>query len=170
MNRTILTAVASLTMVGAGCGNEPEFRSNPRPETRAEEIRPVRVLKVDAAAPARSIEFAGDVRARYETRLGFRVGGKMVERLVEVGATVRPGQPLARLDPRDLELAAASAKTQIAQLEAERRFAQGDLKRYHDLREKNFISQAELERRARTFESIDARLEAARAQYRQSEN
>ncbi|MEO8203213.1 MAG: efflux RND transporter periplasmic adaptor subunit [Betaproteobacteria bacterium] len=156
---------AALVCLGcflAACGQAPE--------PKAEEIRPVRVLAVEPAPAWRALELAGEVRPRHETRLGFRVGGKMVQRLVEVGATVRAGQPLARLDPGDLQLAAASARTQIAQVEAERRFAAGDLRRYRELREKNFISQAELERRASTFESIDARLDAARAQYRQAAN
>ncbi len=139
-------------------------------EPKPEEIRPVRILKVQPIAGGRSIELAGEVRPRLETRLGFRVGGKMVQRLVEVGTVVKAGQPIARLDPSDLQLAAASAKTQIVQLEAERRFAEGDLRRYKELREKNFISQAELDRRASTFESTDARLDAARSQYRQAAN
>lgn len=156
------TTVVAMCVALAACGKAAE----PKPE----EIRPVRVLKVESAAGTRSIELAGEVRPRLETRLGFRVGGKMVQRLVEVGSTVKAGQPLARLDPNDLQLAAASAKTQIVQLEAERRFAEGDLRRYKELREKNFISQAELDRRASTFESTDARLEAARSQYRQAAN
>ena len=166
MKRRVLVPLLALGMLAAGCDKQPAAKTG----SHAEEVRPVRVLRVDAVALARSIDFAGELRARYETRLGFRVGGKMVERLVDVGATVRAGQPVARLDPRDLELAAASAKTPITQFEAERRFAEGDLKRYRELREKNFISQAELERRASTFEALDARLQAARAQYSQALN
>ena len=162
MNGALIAALAALCILVAGCSKAPE--------PKAEEIRPVRALKVDAAAAARTLEFAGEVRPRYEIRLGFRVGGKMTQRLVEVGSTVRAGQPVARLDPNDLQLAAAGAKTQIVQLEAERRFAEGDLRRYRELREKNFISQAELDRRASTFESTDARLEAVRAQFRQASN
>ncbi len=151
-----------LALALAGCGKAPE--------AKPDDVRPVRVLKVEPASGARSIELAGEVRPRLETRLGFRVGGKMVQRLVEVGTTVKAGQPIARLDPSDLQLAAASAKTQIVQLEAERRFAEGDLRRYRELREKNFISQAELDRRASTFESVDARLDAARSQHKQAVN
>jgi len=169
MNRQALAALIALAASVAGCGKDPEAQSAARAE-HSEAIRPVRVLKIDALAAARSIEFAGEVRPRYDTRLAFRVGGKMIERMVEVGSTVRPGQPVARLDPHDLELAAASAKTQIAQLEAERRFAAGDLRRYRELRDRNFISQAELDRRQSTYDSIDARLEAARAQSRQAAN
>jgi RND family efflux transporter MFP subunit len=139
-------------------------------EDKSEEIRPVRVVKIGFADGARRIEYAGEVRARHETRLGFRVGGKIVERLVEVGASVRAGQTVARLDASDLSLAAASAAAQVASLESERALAEAELKRYRELREKNFISQAEFDRRASAFATADSRLEAARAMQRQAAN
>ncbi len=139
-------------------------------ENKSEEIRPVRVVKVGVADGARRAEYAGEVRARHETRLGFRVGGKIVERLVELGTAVSAGQPVARLDASDLKLAAASAAAQVASLEVERSLAESELKRYRDLREKNFISQAEYDRRAGAFATADSRLEAARAQERQASN
>jgi len=140
------------------------------PPPKAEEIRPVKVMKVGAPSAARTIEYAGEVRPRHETRLAFRVGGKIVARLVEVGTSVRAGQPIARLDPADLTLAAASAKAQMDSLEAERNLAAADLKRYAELREKNFISQAEYDRRSSAYTTADAKLEAVRAQYRQAAN
>ena len=154
----------TLFLLVAACGKAPE----PRPE----DIRPVRVMKVgDATAPAaRSAEYAGEVRPRYETRLSFRVGGKIVQRTVEVGAHVRLGQVIAKLDPDDLAYAAASARAQVASLEAERDLAAADLKRYTDLRAKSFISQAEFDRRASAYATADARLDAVRAQYRQAAN
>ena len=170
MKTTALAALLATAAVVAGCGKDTDAKTEAQASERSADVRPVRVMKVDALAAARAIEFAGEVRPRYETRLGFRVGGKMTERLVEVGTVVRTGQVVARIDPRDLELAAASAKTQIVQLEAERRFAEGDLRRYRELREKNFISQAELDRRVSTYDSTDARLDAVRAQYRQAAN
>jgi RND family efflux transporter MFP subunit len=98
------------------------------------------------------------------------VGGKIVERLVEVGTSVRAGQPVARLDPADLGLAVASAKAQVASLQAERDLAAAELKRYSNLRDKNFISQAEYERRASAMATADARLDAVRAQLNQAAN
>ncbi len=139
-------------------------------ETRPDEVRTVRVLTVAAVSDTPTIEYAGEVRARHETRLGFRVGGKIVERLVEVGARLRAGQPVARLDATDLALAAASAQAQVESLASERNLAQADLKRFRELLDKNFISQAEYDRRASAFASADARLEAARAQQRQVAN
>jgi multidrug efflux pump subunit AcrA (membrane-fusion protein) len=97
-----------LALALAACGKAPEHKP--------EDIRAVRVLKIGAQDSRRTLEYAGEVRARHETRLAFRVGGKLVERLVDVGTRVRAGQPLARLDAADLALAAASAKAQVASL------------------------------------------------------
>lgn len=162
MNR-IWWVAASLALLAA-CGKAPE--------TRHEDVRPVRVMKIGApgSAAARRIEYPGEVRPRYETRLAFRVGGKIVERRVEVGARVRAGEVLARLDPEDLMQAAAGARAQVASVEAERDLAAAELKRYTDLREKSFISQAEFDRRASAFTTAEARLQAVRAQYRQAAN
>lgn len=159
--RTI-AAFVSLAVALAGCSKPPE----PRPE----DIRPVRVLRVGAAEATRSFELAGEVRPRHETRLAFRVGGKIVERLVEVGTRVKAGQSVARLDAADLALAEASAKAQAASAQAERDLAAADHARYKELRAKNFISQAEYDRRANAHATAEARLEAARAQLRQAAN
>jgi membrane fusion protein, multidrug efflux system len=139
-------------------------------EKAVEEVRPVRVLRVGESDSARRVEYAGEVRARYETRLAFRVAGKITERLVDTGATVRRGQPVARIDAADLTLAAASARAQVANLQAEHSLAEAEYKRYRELREKNFISQAEFDRRASTLSTAESKLAAARAQERQASN
>lgn len=154
--------VLAAAVLAVGCGKPPE--------QKPEEIRPVRVLRIGGAEAARTVEFAGEIRARHETRLSFRVGGKIVERPVEVGTRLRAGQPVARLDATDLALAAASARAQVASLEAERDLAAADLKRFGELRERNFISQAEYDRRSSALATAEARLEAVRAQYRQAAN
>jgi RND family efflux transporter MFP subunit len=139
-------------------------------ENAAEEVRPVRVVTIGVADSTRRVEYAGEVRARYETRLAFRVGGKITERMVDTGATVRRGQAVARIDAADLTLAVASARAQVASLESETSLADAEYKRYRDLREKNFISQAEFDRRASTLSTAQSRLAAARAQERQAAN
>src|SRR5258708_5785129 len=162
MKPATVLALGAALLAAAACSKAPP--------PKAEEIRPVRVVKVGASSATRAVEYAGEVRPRHETRLSFRVGGKLVERMVEVGTRVRPGQPVARLDQTDLILAADSAKAQMASLEAERNLAESELKRYSDLREKNFISQAEYDRRASAYTTADATLGAVHAQYRQAAN
>lgn len=63
--------------------------------------------------------YTGEIRARHEIDLAFRVGGKLAARLVDAGAEIKPGQPLARLDPADLQLAAAAARAQLSAAESE---------------------------------------------------
>ena len=87
------------------------------------------------------------MRPRIESRLGFRVAGKLVRREVELGQHVKAGQVLARLDPQDYRLAADAAQAQLGAAVTNRDLAAADFKRFKELREQNFISGAELERR-----------------------
>lgn len=134
------------------------------PPPAAEPVRAVRTMTVGADVAAGQHEYAAEVRARTESRLGFRVGGKMVERAAEPGQRVRAGMVLARLDPQDLKLAqaAASAATQAAQVNAE--LAEADLRRYRDLHAQGFISAVELDRRESAARAARATLDQARAQ------
>jgi RND family efflux transporter MFP subunit len=160
-NLRLPAALIAATLLAA-CAREPE--------PKAEPVRPVRVLTVGETSATRGADFAGELRPRHEVRLSFRVGGKIVERLVETGGTVRAGQPVARLDPADLALAAASARAQVASAQTERNLAEADFKRYRELRAKNFISQAEFDRRTSTLEAAEARLAATQAAFRQTAN
>lgn len=129
MNRTTLGAavLAALTLAACSKAEAPE-----------QPPRTVRVLKIDGEAVSQGLTFPGEVRARYESRLGFRLGGKIVERRVDVGDRVKRGQVLARLDAQDASLNAAQA-------EAARALAEAEAKRTRELRGKNFVSQAVLD-------------------------
>jgi multidrug efflux system membrane fusion protein len=114
-------------------------------------------MKIDGAAVSGGLTFPGEVRARYESRLGFRLGGKLVERRVDVGAVVKRGQVLARLDAQDASLNAAQA-------EANRALAEAEAKRYRELREKNFVSQAVLDAKETALKTAAAQAGVARNQ------
>lgn len=85
-------------------------------------------------------------RARVESRLGFRVGGKIIKRQAELGQRVKAGQVLAQLDPQDYKLAADAARAQLQAAATNRDLAAADFAT-KSLKEQNFISGAELERR-----------------------
>jgi membrane fusion protein, multidrug efflux system len=135
-----------------------------RPAAPPEPVRAVRTLTIAAAQAGGSVEFAAEVRARVESRLAFRVAGKMVGRPVDVGDVVKAGQVLARLDPQDLRLGqdAARSAVQVARVNHEQALA--DFKRYKDLRDLDFISAAELERRETALKAAQAQLAQAEAQ------
>jgi multidrug efflux system membrane fusion protein len=87
-----------------------------QPETPT---RSVRVQEVQGDGAVSESSYTGVVRARYESDLAFRVGGKVVSRHVELGERVRAGQPLFQLDPEDYELALKAAEADLAATEAE---------------------------------------------------
>jgi membrane fusion protein, multidrug efflux system len=135
-----------------------------KPEPAQEPVRSVKVLAVGLDEIRTGHEFAGEVRPRVESKLGFRVAGKITQRQVELGQRVKAGQVLARLDPRDYQLAADAARAQVAAASTNRDLAAADFKRYSLLKDQNFISGAELERRETALKAAQAQLDQAKAQ------
>ncbi len=135
-----------------------------RPAPVEEPVRAVKVMTVRTSSLQARQEFSGEVRPRIESRLGFRVAGKLVQREVELGQRVRAGQVLARLDPQDYRLAADAAQAQLGVALTNRDLAAADFKRFKELREQNFISGAELERREAALKSAQAQVDQAQAQ------
>ena len=135
-----------------------------KPVATEEPIRAVRVVTVGAGNIQSIAEFAGEVRPRIESRLGFRVAGKLVRRQVELGQRVTAGQVLAQIDAQDYKLAADAARAQVAAAQTNRDLAAADYKRYSGLRDQNFISGADLERRDTTLKAAQAQLDQALAQ------
>jgi membrane fusion protein, multidrug efflux system len=141
-----------------------------KPAAKAEDIRPVRVLQLTGNSVDVTAEFSGEVRPRIESRLGFRVGGKIISRKVDVGNVVRHGQVLMQLDPQDLQLAQAQASAGLRAAESTRDLALAELKRYQDLRAKNFVSQAVLDTKESVFKAAQASVDSAQAASRGQSN
>lgn len=133
-------------------------------EPAQEPIRAVKVFTVGEQGMQTGGEFAGEVRARVESRLGFRVAGKIIRRPVELGQRVKAGEVLAQLDPQDYKLSADAARAQLAAAATNRDLAAADYKRYKELKDQNFISGAELERRETNWKAAVAQYDQAQAQ------
>ena len=127
-------------------------------------VRSVKVLTVGQSDMEMEFEFSGEVRARVETALGFRVNGKLLQRPAEIGQRVKAGQLLAELDPMDYKLAAVASSAQLASAQTNRDLAAADLKRYQGLFDQGFISSAELERRESAYKAAQAQWQQAQAQ------
>ena len=157
MKKTTLTVFAAFAMTAlmAACS---------KPAPPEEPIRAVKVMTVGVNTFESGYEFAGEVKAKVESRLGFRVGGKIIKRQAELGQRVEAGQVLAQLDPQDYKLAADAARAQLRAAGTNRDLAAADYKRYKELKEQNFISGAELERRDATFKAAQAQYEQAQSQ------
>lgn len=133
-------------------------------ETAPDPVRAVRTVTVSSQTAGGAYEYAGEVKARTESRLSFRVGGKMLKRLVDIGDTIKAGQVLAQLDAQDLRLGQDAARAGLAAAQAGYDQNAADFKRYKELSDKGFIGPAELDRREMAMKTARAQLDQARAQ------
>ncbi|MEX0959735.1 MAG: efflux RND transporter periplasmic adaptor subunit [Burkholderiales bacterium] len=154
-------AVSAVLLLASACAQE-----QPAPP----ESRPVTAVQVSVGRQAGEVAYSGEVQPRYVSALSFRVPGKIVARLVDIGDVVEPGQVLARLDPEDQKLNFEAARSQLAAAQADHDQTKADLARYADLLEKKFISEAEFDRRRTVYEVARAQLEQARARLAVAEN
>jgi membrane fusion protein, multidrug efflux system len=139
-------------------------------EAPQEPLRSVKLVTVVGTDLNVSGEYSGEVRARVESRLGFQVAGKLVQRPAEQGQRVSAGQLLALIDAQDYQLAAQAAAAQVVAAQSQRDLAAADFKRFEALKSQNFISGAELERRDTTLKAADAALNQAKAQAQAQSN
>ena len=153
--RSLSIAVLAVAAALAAC------TAPPPPE---EPVRAVRTVTLAATSVGGAHEYAADVRARTESRLGFRVGGKLLTRAANVGDAVRAGQVLGQLDPGDLKLGQEAAQAALGAAKASYEFSEAEFKRFKELRDQGFISGWELERRETALSGARAQFEQARAQ------
>ena len=142
-------ALCALPLALLGCGQHAQQD----PRTQAPLVRAATVQ--GAGAVSRS--FTGTVAARVQSDLGFRVSGKVLDRLVDTGQTVKRGQVLMRIDPVDLKLAAHAQQEAVAAAQARAKQTADDEVRYRDLRGTGAIS-------ASAYDQIKAAADAAKAQ------
>ncbi len=133
-------------------------------EAPLEPLRSVKLITVAASDMNVSGEYAAEVRARVESRLGFQVPGKLQERPAELGQRVVAGQLLGRVDAQDYQLGAQAALAQVSAAQSQRDLAAAEFKRFEALKAQNFISGAELERRETSLKAAEAALNQAKAQ------
>lgn len=152
----------SVGVLVAACKGEPA--------PKAEPPRPVRTVTAHAQATTLAVALPAEIRPRIESRYGFRVPGKISQRLVSVGDPVRPGQLLARLDSQDAAPGVAAAQAALDSARTDARLAESELRRQQGLREKNFISEVQLERQQAATDAALSRVRAAQAQLQQASN
>lgn len=151
-------SVASLLALPLSACNEADgqVKAPPRPD------RPVLVTAVRYAPAAPDRSFVAVIRPRVETDQGFRVGGKVVRRLVEVGDRVKAGQVLATLDDTDLRLQVEQAEADIRALETAVAQADAEEQRVVSLRKQGWSTDSSFDRQRAATDDVRARLERAR--------
>lgn len=159
--RTLLALALCAAGLG-GCGDAPKA-DNSHPI-------PLRAETVHLTPLAMTARYAAVIKPRREADLGFRVGGKMVARLVDVGARVDAGTTLARLDPSDLELQAQATEAQLVSVRADAANARSDFERSVSLRRSEWTTQQEYDKRRAALETTQARVNQLEAQLRVARN
>lgn len=132
----------------AGCQRAQEA---PPPE-----VRPVRTVTIAKAMAGDVVNLNGTVQAQTEINQAFRIGGRLVERSVSIGDTIRPGQPIARLDSQNEETSLVAARAQLEAARARQTEAQSMYERMRELVAERAVSQAQ-------FESAEAAARSARS-------
>lgn len=164
-----LPSIASFALLGAvafavsGCSDEKKA------ETK-EILRPVKVVEIAKAGDTRALDYSGAVKARVEMNLGFRVAGKITERLVNIGDRVKPGDLIARIDPTDYELAAKTAEANLNA--AEKGVATADLanKRAQQLYDKSVTARSQMEQASLSYDQAVSTRDAAGSSLDQARN
>ncbi len=158
------TGLALAAAALAACGNGEKVSQPPRP---------VLVIRADAATGHGAdglSAYAGEIRAREETALSFRVGGKLVRRLVDVGDRVQRGDLLAELDPGDLRLQVEALQAQLTAAEAQLARARADHARTASLAKDQLVSRSALDQQTAALRAAEGQARAAHAQLDLSRN
>ena len=134
------------------------------------EIRPVKVVEIAKATNVRALEFSGSVKSRTEMNLGFRIAGKVTERLVDIGDRVRPGDVLSRVDPTDYQLAVHSAKANLDAAEKAAETAKLALDRANALFKKDAVPKAQQEQAQLAYDQAASSRIAASSSLEQAKN
>jgi RND family efflux transporter MFP subunit len=153
-----VTVIGLLPFVLAACNDATSSSTDPRTQPPL-----VRIETVESSVQSER-SFTGIVAARVQSDLGFRVPGKVLERLVDAGQTVKRGQTLMRIDPTDLRLAMRAHDEAVAAARARARQTADDEARYRHLVSANFVSASAFDKVKAAAESARAELNAAEAQ------
>jgi len=173
-SHALLIALMLGTALIAGCGKADNLPAtvagaDAKPG-QGESPRPVRFMQVGISSVGDTSYLPGEIRPRFEQRYGFRIGGKLASRLVDVGHLVKAGQVLAVLDSQDVLPAINAQEAQVEVARSETKLQQSELKRQQELRDKGFVSAAALERQAAATDAATSRLLAARSQLANARN
>jgi RND family efflux transporter MFP subunit len=134
------------------------------------DVRPVRAITIEKRDAGDTIALTGTVQAQAEINESFRIGGRLIERAVDVGDTVRPGQLLARLDPQNEESGLQAARAQLAAAQAQLVEARNNHERMRDLVAENAVSRASFDQAVALLQTAESQVKASRANLELAEN
>jgi RND family efflux transporter MFP subunit len=152
MKRIVL--VITVALLPVACGKEPPKKA---------EIRPVRVTTIQHAPSGETISLTGQIQAKDQVNLAFRIGGRLLERNVTVGDPVTPGQTVARIEPQDYQNALRSAEADLASAQAVLANAQGSESRQSELLGRGFAARSQYDQAQQQLKTAQSQVESAQA-------
>lgn len=156
------TALAAIALAAAACRSEEAEAPPP--------IRIVRTITVEKPRDAADISFTGHIEAQDQASLSFRIGGRLAERTVGVGATVREGETVARLDPENELNELRSARAALTAAQGLLRKADNQFQRQSHLLERNVTTRADFEAAEQGRTAAQAQVDAAQARVNSAED
>lgn len=141
-----------------------------RQEEKVPEIRPVRTITVEDRASNRFLTLTGSIQAKTEINLSFRIDGRMVERTVDVGDSLAPGQLIARLDPQNEQSGLQSVRAQLVAARAQLVEAQNNYIRMRDLVTEDAVPRASFDQAVARLETAQSQVESTQSQVNLAEN
>lgn len=152
-SQTLLVILIAATL--AGCDKKPPAAAQPRP---------VRTITIERAAPGETLVLTGQVRAKDQVSLAFRLDGRMIKRLVNVGDSLKPGQIVAQLEPQSQQNALRTAQANLASAQAALTQARLTFGRQQQLLTGGWTPRAKYDEAQQTLLGAEAQVEAAHAQ------
>ncbi|PZM12495.1 efflux RND transporter periplasmic adaptor subunit [Rhizobium tubonense] len=154
--------IALIAMVASGCTEKKEEAT--------QVVRPVKVVEIAKADTTRALDYSGSVRARTDMNLGFRINGKIVDRRVDIGERVKPGDVLARIDSTDYQLAVKRAEATLDSAQKQVQTADLTLKRAQQLFEKNVAPKSQLEQAQLSYDQATSTRDSASSALDEAKN
>ncbi|MDB6050437.1 MAG: transporter [Pseudomonas sp.] len=155
-----LTLPISLVLLLTGCGHEEPVQAV---------VRPAMVVQPQLASLSMD-SYPGEVRARFEPDLAFRIPGKVIKRLVEEGERVKANQPLAELDPQDVRLQLEASRAQVTAAEANLQLVRAERDRYKTLMDRQMVSKSQFDNAENLFRAGEARVKQIKAEFTVADN
>jgi len=156
-----ICAMALLVLV-AGCRSETDDVQS--------EVRPVRTVTIESRDSSGAVTLTGRVQAQSEVNQSFRLDGQLIERLVDIGDTVQPGQLIARLDSQNEESGLQSAQAQLVAAQVQLVDAQNNFNRMRDLVVDDAVSRASYDHAEAVLKATEAQLQSVQSQLTLAQN
>jgi RND family efflux transporter MFP subunit len=157
MSHTRLAVIVLMAASLAGCGD---------PKPPAPPVRPVRAVTVEGGATGETLSLTGQIKPQVQENLAFRLDGRLIERRIKVGDSVKAGQIIGRLDPQIQQNGLHQAQANLLAAQGQLLQARNDFERQRQLLATGYASRSRFDQAQQAQQTAEAQVTAAQAQLR----